>query len=125
MAFAQGGAEGDNLALACAWCNGAKSWYRWMYDAESRTFRGKAGVFKGVELPKPFWTVRLTGAVRKCEHPECANSADSGEVTIAPIGNNGVFNPLNLRVTCLEHDTYPHRHQPREVAAQAWGVKLP
>ena len=124
LAFAQGGTEGDNLALACAWCNSAKSWYRWLYDADSRAHRGHAGVFKGVDLPKPFWTVRLMGAVRQCEHPRCANSADNGEVTVAPIANEGVFNPLNLRVTCLTHDPYPRRRQPRQVAAQAWGIPL-
>ena len=124
QAFAQGGGEDDNLALACAWCNGAKSWFRWLYDPDSRAFRGHAGVFKGVDLPKPFWTVRLMGAVRQCEHPGCAKSADNSEVTVVPVGDNGVFNPLNLRVTCLEHDRYPHRHQTREVAAQAWGIPL-
>ena len=117
LAFAQGGGERDNLALACAWCNSAKSWYRWLYDADSRGFRGHAGVFEGVDLPKPFWTVRLMGAVRQCEHPGCTNSADNGEVTVSPIGNNGVFNPLNLRVTCLEHVTYRPRLQSRKVAA--------
>jgi hypothetical protein len=35
-----------------------------------------------------------------------------------------VFNPLNLRVTCLEHNNYPFRLQPRQVAAQAWGITL-
>lgn len=124
LAFAQGGAEGDNLALACAWCNYAKSWYRWLYDADSRAIRGHTGIFKGVDLPKPFWTVRLMGAIRQCEHPGCVNSADNGEVTVAPIGNDAVFNPLNLRVTCLTHDTYPRRRQTREVAAQAWGIAL-
>ena len=125
LAFAQGGAEGDNLALACTWCNSAKSWYRWLYDADSRAFSGNAGVFKGLDLPKPFWTVRLMGAVRQCEHPGCANSADNEEVTVAPIGNDGVLNPLNLRVTCSTHDTYPRRWRLREVAAQAWGIVLP
>lgn len=125
LPFAQGGGEGDNLALACAWCNRAKSSFRWLYDPESGAFRGCAGVFKDVGLPKPFWTVRLMGAVRRCEHPGCEKSADNSEITVAPVRHDGVFNPLNLRVTCLEHDLYTNRHQSRQVAAQAWDIRLP
>ena len=127
LAFAQGGAEGGNLALACGWCNSAKSWYRWLYDADSQASRGRAGTFKGVELPKPFWTVRLLGAVRRCHEVGCTRSADNSEVTVAPLGGaEGVFNPLNLRVTCLKHDPYrSRRYQPRDEAARAWGVALP
>lgn len=124
QAFAHGGGETDNLALACGWCNKAKSWYRWLHDADSRGILGKAKPVNGVDLPKPFWTVRLMGAVRKCEHPGCGNSADNCELTVEPIVNGGVLNPLNLRVTCSEHDSFPDRLQPKETAAQAWGVKL-
>ena len=124
-AFAQGGGEGDNLALACGWCNRWKSWYRWLYDADSsHVMPGQAGPLKGMDLPKPFWTVRLMGAVRQCEHDGCDRSADNSEVTVAPIGK-GALNPLNLRVTCLDHDPYPQRFQPREAAAQAWGIEWP
>lgn len=124
QAFAQGGGEGDNLALACGWCNSAKSWYRWLYDTDSRGKPGHADPFKGVDLPQPFWTVRLMGAVRQCEHEGCDRSADNCEVTVAPIGK-GALNPLNLRVTCSKHDRYPQRFRPREVAAQAWGIEQP
>ena len=85
---------------------------------------GHAVVFKGVDLPKPFWTVRLMGTVRRREHSDCGNSAGNSEVTVVPVGDESMFNPVNLRVTCLEHDCYPRRRQTREVAAQAWGISL-
>lgn len=125
LAFAQGGGEVDNLALACGWCNMKKSSNRWLYDVNSQPFPGKLGKFKGVNLPQPFWTVRLMGVIRKCQHTGgCDLSADNSEITVAPMVETAVFNPLNLQVTCLEHDTYSARYQTRKEAVKAWGLTL-
>ncbi len=118
----EGGGEEDNLALACGWCNRHKRAYTSIYDVEGRPRAAGSNAFGASSLPQPFWTVRLLAAVRTCEHPDgCTRSADNADVTVAPVHETGTMNPVNLRVTCYEHDPYRElRLQPHGVARRVW-----
>lgn len=120
-----GGDEMENLALACGWCNRHKSSYSSIYDVEGRPRTGGSSFVGSVRvgsLPQPFWTVRLLATVRNCQHPGgCGYSADNSAVTVAPVQENGAMNPMNLRVTCYEHDPYKSlRYQPYEAVRRLW-----
>ena len=122
---ARGGSdELDNLALACGWCNRYKSSYTSIYDVEGRPRTSSGSRVRATSVPQPFWTVRLLATVRQCQHPDgCKYSAENSAVTVAPVYENGAMNPMNLRVTCYEHDPYKAlRHQPYEEVRQVWKV---
>lgn len=123
----KGGGDDENLRLACGWCNRHKSSFGSMYDIRTDyEMRQKAGQgtwrFGGVTVPKPFWTVRVLGVIGACEHREgCPATASDSELTVHPVNGRGAMNPVNLRVTCLEHDPYPNRLQSKAVARNVWG----
>ena len=120
----QGGGDEDNLALACGWCNLHKRAHASIYDVEGRPKLAGSNAFGASSLPQPFWTVRLLATVRSCEHPDgCPNSADNVVLTVAPVHETGTLNPVNLRITCYEHDPYKaSRLQAHGVARKVWNV---
>ena len=125
----KGGGDAENLRIACGWCNRHKGARSSMYDVrtdyEIRQRKGKGTrQFSGVSVPQPFWTVRLLGVTRACEHREgCSNTADDSELTVYPVRERGAMNPVNLRVTCRDHDPYGGvRLQPAGVAQRVWGT---
>lgn len=122
VAHSHGGGEEGNLALSCGWCNRYKSAFSSIYDVEGRPRKAGPNSLGVESLPQPFWTVRLLAVVRRCEHPEgCEHSADTTNVTVVPINQDGATNPANLRVCCYEHDPYRStRLQPRRVAYEIW-----
>ena len=79
-------------------------------------------VFRGVSVPEPFWTIRVLGVIRRCEHRDgCDRSVDDSPLTVYSAFEGGAMNPVNLLVTCREHDPYGgQRRQPRSVAARVW-----
>lgn len=121
----RGGDERDNLALACGWCNRWKSAYSSVYDVEGRARRPRNNRTTTYSLPQPFWTVRLLATVRSCQHHEgCQRSTGSAPMTVAPIAQTGAMNPVNLRVTCYEHDTYESdRLWPRVIVQEVWNAR--
>ena len=118
----RGGGDEDNLALACGWCNRHKSAHTSIYDVACRPRLAGSNTFGATSLPQPFWTVRLLATIRACEHPDgCQRSADNARVTVVPDHEAGALNPVNLRVTCYEHDPYrKSRLQAHSVARRAW-----
>lgn len=104
--FSDGGDEGiDNLRLACGWCNAYKSDRLSIYDVAARPpviYHPRLG---RVTVPHPFWTVRLLSLHRRCEYEGgCDKTVDNSELTVTSKHQAGALNPINLRITCLEHD---------------------
>ena len=120
----QGGGDDGNLAVACGWCNRNKRDHTSLYDVEGRPKRAGSNTFGVSSLPQPFWTVRVLATVRTCEHPDgCTRSAKNADITVAPIVREGTLNPVNLQVTCSEHDPYKAwRLQAHGAAKRAWGL---
>ena len=118
----QGGGDSDNLRLACGWCNRHKSARTSIYDVRGPSSGTRRRVFRGVSVPEPFWTIRMLGVIRRCEHRDgCDRSVDDSPLTVYPAFEKGAMNPVNLLVTCREHDPYGgQRRQPRSVAARVW-----
>ena len=119
-----GGSDEDNLALACGWCNRHKQSYGSIYDVVGRPKKAGKNSFGATSLPQPFWTVRLMATIRRCEHPNgCSESADTTEITVAPRDCTGSLNPVNLCVTCKNHDPYKVRRlQSCERARRTWMI---
>ncbi len=117
-----GGGDDENLALACGWCNRHKGAYTSIYDVEGRPVSPKKTSFEATSLPQPFWTVRVLATGRTCEHPEgCVRSSVNAEVTVTPLLDTGALNPMNLHVTCSEHDPLRSwRYQSHTSAKRAW-----
>jgi len=119
-----GGDDVENLALACGWCNRHKSSYSSIYDVEGRPRTPGSKSMQVSSLPQPFWTVRVLATVRNCQHPGgCTYSADNSAVTVAPVCENGTMNPMNLRVTCYQHDPYKSlRYHPYRAVREIWNI---
>ncbi len=117
-----GGLELDNLRLACGWCNRFKSDYTSLYDVsgECKILRHpKTGAFAA---PRPLWIVRILAIRRRCEwEGGCKATVEDTELTVAPIHRAGALNPVNLQVTCLEHDPIgPDRLLNRMAVERMW-----
>lgn len=123
MPLSEGGGEGDNLKLACGWCNGHKRAWTTLYQASGADIPAKHARSPVRSLPQPFWVVRLLGTMRKCEHHTgCGKSSAESELTVAPLNRDGAMNPTNLMVTCYEHDPIARiRLVSFKVATATWG----
>ena len=121
--YSRGGAEQNNLALACGWCNRHKGAFSSIYEIEGRPRSARFNELGINSLPQPFWTVRTLATIRKCEHRGgCKHSSATANVTIAPVNEIGALNPANVRVTCHEHDPIRHlRLQSTRVVSDLWG----
>jgi hypothetical protein len=122
MPHAEGGSDGDNLRLACGWCNGHKHAWSTLYQASGASIATKYAGLGSRSLPQPFWVVRILGTIRKCEHQSgCDKTSANSELTVAPLNRNGALNPTNLMVTCYDHDPIARgRFVSLKVAASAW-----
>jgi hypothetical protein len=122
--FSRGGPDGDNLRLACGWCNRHKGPFTTIYDVDGRSQLAVFAGFGFSTLPRPLWTARILGMKRRCEHEGgCERSSDNAEVTVCIANKAGTPNPINLRVTCYEHDPYRAvRLQPRSAVRRLWGI---
>lgn len=114
-----GGQSGDNLRLACGWCNSHKSNLISLYDVAgsckmiSHPRAGKIGI------PQAFWVVRILGLRQRCEwQGGCKENVKTCELTVAPRNLKGAMNPINLFVVCDEHD--PIRNE-RLVSRELFG----
>nr|WP_281380603.1 HNH endonuclease [Brevundimonas variabilis] len=110
MPVTSGGQAGDNLRLACGWCNRAKSSKTSIYDA-AFTSRNPSGgaplVLAGelqYELPEPFWVVRIIAIQRHCQADGCNATISNSELRITLKDFSGSPNPTNLRAVCPRHD---------------------
>ncbi|WP_446655369.1 HNH endonuclease [Blastomonas sp.] len=121
---AGGGGGDDNLALSCGWCNKNKGARTSIYDVEGRAPRSvyMLGTQQWLELPHPFWTVRILATRKRCEHHSgCSARSSHDELFIAPGDYRGAPNLNNLSVTCQKHDPYAvDRLMPLDQARQIW-----
>jgi hypothetical protein len=102
--FSQGGGGDANLAIACGWCNKTKGARLSLYDVQAQPavfIHPRLGV---TSLPQPFWVVRILALRKRCEHGSCHRQVSTSELTATPRNERGAMNPMNLMVTCLEHD---------------------
>ena len=103
--LARGGGEGDNLRLACGWCNRSKRDYLTVYDVAGAPHTIQSG--RGTplrSLPRALWVTRILATRGICEHDlGCGNNVRTAELTVCLRFNAGAANPINLRVTCYEH----------------------
>jgi hypothetical protein len=103
--FCKGGSGGDNLVLACGWCNKNKSSRMSLYDVTSEALAYIHPRLGRVSVPQPFWVIRLISMKRRCEHTGgCNNDIDNSELTVVPIIADGSANMMNLRVVCPDHE---------------------
>jgi HNH endonuclease len=116
----------DNLRLACGWCNARKGAKLSVYDVSAQPGTGVHPKLGRITLPHPFWVIRILCLRRHCEYEGgCSKSLKNSELTVAPKHSKGAMNPLNLRVTCLEHDSLgSNRLISRLAAEQIWKVPL-
>jgi len=122
--LSSGGANDlDNLRLACGWCNAYKSNHLSIYDVDSSPDCIHHPNLGQVGVPRHFWTVRLLALIKKCEYEEgCDKDVSNSDLTITSSCKSGAMNPINLRVTCLEHDHIgSNRFISRTVAEQLFG----
>ena len=100
-----GGEEVSNLKFACGWCNSYKSNRLSIYDVTAKPSVIQHPKFGRTTVPHPFWCVRLLSLHRQCEHEKgCDKTIENSELTITSRHQKGSMNPINLRVTCDEHD---------------------
>lgn len=118
--FSKGGDK--DLKLACGWCNRHKSANMSIYDVAGQPRIAGANTLGIISLPQPFWIVRLLALGRKCEHPDgCNKSVENAEMTIVAIRDGGALNPINLRITCYEHDPMGNKRlQPLKIVDKLW-----
>jgi hypothetical protein len=119
--FSDGGDENiDNLRIACGWCNAYKSDRLSIYDVAAKPPVISHPKLGRVTVPHPFWTVRLLSLHRQCEYEGgCDKTVENSELTVTSKHKEGALNPVNLRVTCLEHDHLgPERFISRKLAEQ-------
>jgi 5-methylcytosine-specific restriction endonuclease McrA len=104
--FAGGGDDDpSNLRLACGWCNSYKSDRLSIYDVAAKPPVIQHPNLGRVSVPHPFWSVRLLSLHRRCEHEGgCDKTIENSELTVTSRHQEGSMNPVNLRVTCLDHD---------------------
>jgi hypothetical protein len=124
--FSAGGGTEDNLVLSCGWCNRHKSAKASIYDVSSIPILACDNSMGFQSLPNPFWTVRLLAIRRKCEHRNgCSKSTACEQLLIAPINEKGALNPINLMITCSDHDPLRERRfHSAQAVKQSWGKRI-
>jgi hypothetical protein len=122
LPFSHGGENEDNLRLACGWCNRHKSAYTTLYDIEGASRAAGVPESGFTSLPHPLWTTRVLAVRQRCEFEGgCIRATNDTELTVSFGNSHGSPNPVNLRVTCYDHDPHqPVRLQPRRIARLAW-----
>lgn len=114
---ARGGREGENLRLACGWCNAAKSSHIALYDVSGVGDRFEHPRLGRLTVPRAFWVVRTLALFSRCEWPGpggCSRSTSNAELTVEAWNPPGALTPNNLRVVCAEH----HRLGPDRLVAR-------
>lgn len=115
---AAGGENEENLALACGWCNGQKGARLTLYDTGADDVVLIHPKLGRISVPRPFWIVRLLAIRGRCEWPGgCTRTTKTSELTVAPRWEKGTMNPMNLQLTCAEHDPLG---ESRLVSRKAW-----
>jgi hypothetical protein len=106
--FAGGGDDDpNNLRIACGWCNSHKSDRLSIYDVAAKPSVIQHPRLGRVSIPHPFWSVRLLSLHRRCEYEGgCEKTVENAELTVTSRHKEGSMNPVNLRVTCLDHDHF-------------------
>jgi hypothetical protein len=111
LPVAAGGLGGQNLRLACGWCNCHKSDNLSMYDQAFAPLRIRHPTLGPMTIPRPFWAVRLLSYRGRCEWTEgCDRTSMNAQLFLAPKRASGAMNPSNVLVVCETHDALgPHR----------------
>jgi hypothetical protein len=102
--FSAGGGGDANLALSCGWCNKAKGARLSLYDVQARPLTFEHPTLGLTSVPRAFWTVRILALRKRCEYEACGVGAANGELSAIPRNPHGAMNPMNLMVTCPDHD---------------------
>jgi len=102
--FSEGGGGETNLAIACGWCNKAKGARLSLYDVQARPLIFHHPALGIISVPRAFWTVRILALRNRCEYEACRTTASQAELTVLPRNPHGAMNPMNLMITCLDHD---------------------
>ena len=105
LPVAAGGGGGENLRLACGWCNRNKSDNLSLYDQAFAPQRVRHPALGIISTPRAFWVVRLLAFRGRCESPAgCDRTVKNSELMVAARNPEGAMNPANLIVVCPEHD---------------------
>jgi 5-methylcytosine-specific restriction endonuclease McrA len=102
-----GGDDPNNLRIACGWCNSHKSDHLSIYDVAAKPSVIQHPRLGRMSIPHPFWSIRLLSLHRRCEYEGgCDKTVENAELTVTSRHKEGSMNPVNLRVTCLDHDHF-------------------
>lgn len=97
-----------NFKLCCGWCNIHKKDRTSLYDVGGRPIKLKEGKItkttKFRTIPQHFWSVRVLGLTRRCEHDSCPATTENESLFISFIELSGSATPSNLSVVCKNHD---------------------
>jgi hypothetical protein len=105
LPFSAGGAEGDNLRLACGWCNRNKAAAFSIYEQAITPSAVNLSSKRRINIPRPIWVLRLLATRRRCEaQGGCECRTSTHELTVALHNPAGDPNPMNLMVICRDHD---------------------
>ena len=121
--FSLGGGDEGNQRLSCGWCNRYKGAHVSLYDVNADSIKSGNNALRLRSLPPRFWIVRMLAYRRRCEGSDSCNyTRDDGRLYVSPIRDVGSMNPSNLRLVCLDHDTFREkRWQSQRTAREVWG----
>jgi hypothetical protein len=105
-AYSRGGGDEGNLRLSCGWCNRAKSNWGLLHEVPVTPRLFSHPRLGEIKIPQPFWVVRRLALVGRCETLGCSKTTASDALTVCLRHRSGSPTPLNLQVTCAEHDTF-------------------
>jgi hypothetical protein len=105
LPVAAGGHGGENLRLACGWCNRHKNDNLSLYDQAFSPLRIRHPTLGLMTIPRPFWVVRVLSYRERCEWPGgCDRTSANAQLLIAARRQGGAMNPANVIVVCEKHD---------------------
>ncbi|MFO7597059.1 MAG: hypothetical protein R6W92_12050, partial [Desulfocurvibacter africanus] len=106
--FSLGGRNGENLRIACGWCNRFKSNKISLFESSSYHKSIDHPYIGRTSIPKPFWSIRLIATRGRCEHMDgCNKTIKNAHLTIAPLHTKGAMLPTNIVICCSDHDPLP------------------
>ena len=82
LPISAGGKSGDNLRLACGWCNRHKSDNLSLYDQALRPFSLRHHTLGRITVPRPFWVVRILSPPKAVRMPRGLLQDDSQRRTL-------------------------------------------
>lgn len=106
LPLSKGGSDGDNLRMACGWCNRHKSNHASLYDVGGGD-RPASAAGTYYSLPQPLWVVRMLAHTGRSELS--GTSSNEAELTVTLRRAGGKATPPNLRVVTCEESPIEQR----------------